>query len=451
MSRRSKSRWFALAAVTGMLAVSAASALSPGCDQLLNPYTGDSPRLVRDYVSFRGAEIPVNVLLPTDYASGRNYPVLYLLHGGGDDQDAWLATTDLVEFTDALPPEQQVIVVMPNELLSVGVYSDWQDGTEAWETFHIETVIPYIDSRYHTIADRSGRAIAGYSGGGFGSMHYATRHPALFAAAASFSGLVDIMHPGGIAIVSAMPVVNVYCSGDGDPRGPWGDVATQEVFWHGHNPTDLAPNLGGMSVFLSVGNGVPCNSDDAGRAVTAFPLSDVEPVARDMAQSFSDAMSDAGVAHTTCFPDCGIHDYPYFGEGLHRFWPQMLAAFGSSTPDAFDYRTTDGTFSVWGWTFEADGGRAAEFLDATSASCGGLTLHGSGLTKVTTANCFAPGSVVGLAGASDSAAVADADGRIIFSVDLGPAHDFQQYTPVARVMEAAGGYWTMKTVAFQTS
>lgn len=437
-----------LAAAVASIGVAPAEGASPGCDQFLNPYTGTSPRLVRDHVSFQGVDIPINVLLPTDYASGREYPVLYLLHGGGDDQDAWLATTDLVEFTDALPAEQQVIVVMPNEFLAVGLYSDWRDGTESWETFHIETVIPYIDSTYNTIPGRAHRAIGGYSGGGFGAMHYATRHPDLFVAGASFSGLVDITSPEGIAIVQAAILVNVYCSGDGEPTGPWGDFATQEVYWHGHNPTDLASNLRGMSVFLSAGNGLPCNQRDAGRAVTAFPLADVEPVARRMAESFSRELTEASVTHTTHFPACGIHDYPYFGEGLHLFWPQMLAAFGTAAPSSFDYRTPESPTSVWDWTFTADPLRAAEFLDVTDASSAGLVLTGSGTQSVTTASYFTASQVVSLSGAVEPSVVADPAGRITFHVDLGPTHNNQQYTPAARVLEAAGNYFTTKNITF---
>src|SRR5438128_1855963 len=61
----------------------------------------------------------------------------------------------------------------------------------AWETYHMRELIPWIDSHYPTVADRSGRAIAGLSMGGFGAMTYAAKHPDLFAAAGSFSGAVD--------------------------------------------------------------------------------------------------------------------------------------------------------------------------------------------------------------------------------------------------------------------
>jgi hypothetical protein len=47
-----------------------------------------------------------------------------------------------------------------------------------------------------------------------------------------------------------------------------------------------------------------------------------------------------------------------------------------------------------------------------------------------------------------SPVTADAEGRLTFTVDLGPAHTAQQYTPAARALEAAGGYWTSRVVRF---
>ena len=61
-----------------------------------------------------------------------------------------------------------------------------------WETYHVGELVPWIDATYRTIAARRGRAIAGLSMGGYGALSYAARHPGTFAAAASFSGALEV-------------------------------------------------------------------------------------------------------------------------------------------------------------------------------------------------------------------------------------------------------------------
>src|SRR5438270_13253936 len=124
-----------------------------------------------------------------------------------------------------------------------GFYSDWYgsdlDGhtpnpPPAWETFHIHELLPWVDGTFPTIASRAGRAIAGLSMGGFGSMSYAARHPDLFVAAAAFSGAVDSNRPAGAADDALTGLDG------GHPGDLWGPRLTQEVRWRAHNPWDLA-------------------------------------------------------------------------------------------------------------------------------------------------------------------------------------------------------------------
>jgi S-formylglutathione hydrolase FrmB len=68
-----------------------------------------------------------------------------------------------------------------------GWYSDWFNfgelGSPRWRTFHLRTVLPYVDRGFRTIRDRDFRVVAGLAMGGFGTMPYAARHPHLFAGA----------------------------------------------------------------------------------------------------------------------------------------------------------------------------------------------------------------------------------------------------------------------------
>jgi S-formylglutathione hydrolase FrmB len=110
----------------------------------------------------------VNVLLPDDYqTSGRTYPVLYMFHGGADDfrQFDFLGIRDL---TAGKP----IIVVMPD-----GGHAGWYSnpvssfvGPRNWETFHIAQLLPWIEANFRTYAEYDGRAIGGFSMGGFGAL-----------------------------------------------------------------------------------------------------------------------------------------------------------------------------------------------------------------------------------------------------------------------------------------
>src|SRR5262245_54612580 len=69
-------------------------------------YTGSSPRLQQTTI----AGYPVDVLLPVGYAqSGRRYPVVYVLHGGGQSAHTWPQFSDIIRFTEG----KDVIAVFP--------------------------------------------------------------------------------------------------------------------------------------------------------------------------------------------------------------------------------------------------------------------------------------------------------------------------------------------------
>src|SRR5206468_5266928 len=81
-----------------------------------------SPRLVRPVVD----GLVVNVLLPSDYATGnRRYPVLYLLHGGDYNENTWLDESDVAAFTAPFTGTRAAIVVMTDGG-PMGWYADWQ-------------------------------------------------------------------------------------------------------------------------------------------------------------------------------------------------------------------------------------------------------------------------------------------------------------------------------------
>src|SRR6185436_17099775 len=190
--------------------------------------------------------------------------------------------------------------------------------------------------------------------------------------------------------------------------------------WTGHDPVYLARNLQDVSVYISSATGVPCDDQVGADPFRAF----AESVVYLMSQSFDQALTDAGVTHTTKFRSCGIHLYSNSNQALAEFWPQMFKAFGRKRPHSFDYRTGDVSASAWNWSFDVLGGRAPEFLDITSASAHGLSVTGSGTIRVTTAPLFGKHERVAVSGLGGRPTTLHADdgGRISFDVMLEPPH-----------------------------
>jgi S-formylglutathione hydrolase FrmB len=259
----------------------------------------------------------MSVLLPASYAAQpeRRYPVLYLLGGGNDTFTTWLTDGGAAALTSNL----DLIVVMPDggHYPESGWYSDWKDGSRQWETFHADVLVHYVDDHYRTLGDGH-RAVAGLSMGGFGAMKYAARHPGLFAAAASFSGALDMrfLEPvSGVGWTLAHPFF-----GTPDDR-VWGNQVLDEATWRANNPADLAPNLRGTALFIACGNGFPGGAhDDPSNPGAYF----IEGGAYQQNLSFVRALDAAGVPHTDWFYGPGAHTYAYWHDDLAWALPKIL-------------------------------------------------------------------------------------------------------------------------------
>lgn len=146
-----------------------------------------------------GADRRLSVYLPPCYGKeGRKYPVLYLLHGSGGDETAWLDLGHVARIMDNLIARgeaEPMIVVMPNGNFSkqaapgetpenlafrpvmTNMLTDYKNG--AYEMAFTE-IIGFVDNKYSTIPDRQHRAIAGLSMGGFHSLYIALNYPGWF-------------------------------------------------------------------------------------------------------------------------------------------------------------------------------------------------------------------------------------------------------------------------------
>jgi S-formylglutathione hydrolase FrmB len=431
-----RTRSAALALALASLAMAApAQAADAG---LVNTDTAQlSPRLQELTFTTPALDAPtkVRVLLPENYdASGlTRYPVLYLLHGSFGDQTDWTVKGDAANLTAPYP----LIVVMP-ETGSVGNYSDWYNygrfGTPMWETFHIGQLLPWIDAHYPTDGTREGRAVAGLSMGGHGSMGYAARHPDLFAAAGSFSGAVDtnnlFVQPltANAGPMMGKPLDSVY-----------GPRATEEVRWRGDNPVDLAQNLRGM--FLQVDTG------DGGAGGPGGDSGDpVEADVYQMSVAFHRRLDELGIPHIWNYYGPGGHTWYYWSRDLRQFLPRMMDAFaGAKPPATFDYTAIEPAYDVFGWHVAIDR-PALEFSELRGAGRGGFSLSGSGKAQMTTAPYWTPGTLLTVTtengkGTTTQSLPADAAGRLSLPLTLGPANPEQQYSPNAAAWMATTRGW----------
>jgi S-formylglutathione hydrolase FrmB len=129
-----------------------------------------------------GSEQAATILLPSSYAaSSRRYPVLYLLHGGGQDHTAFATRAWF-----RAQASREMIIVTP------GVGDSWYVNSAAdpkakYEDFVVKDLVGFVDSQYRTIAAREGRAVAGVSMGAWGAMLFGLKHHQVFAAVGAFS------------------------------------------------------------------------------------------------------------------------------------------------------------------------------------------------------------------------------------------------------------------------
>jgi enterochelin esterase-like enzyme len=131
------------------------------------------------------------IYLPPDYeTSQRSYPVLYLLHGAGDDQTGWVQFGEVLVIADVAIKSGSataMIIVMPDANTGKRGYVNDVKGEWLYEDFFFQEFMPFIEKTYRIKADKRYRAIAGLSMGGEGTFIYALHHPELFSSACPLS------------------------------------------------------------------------------------------------------------------------------------------------------------------------------------------------------------------------------------------------------------------------
>lgn len=136
--------------------------------------------------------------LPQGYAtSGLRYPVIYFLHGLPASATAYQGLAWVERALEATGrPAILVIAQGASNSMSDPEYHNWGAGKN-WESALASELPAYIDAHYRTIADRSGRAIIGYSAGGYGATILGLHHPKEYSVIESWSGYFRPTDPSG--------------------------------------------------------------------------------------------------------------------------------------------------------------------------------------------------------------------------------------------------------------
>ena len=151
------------------------------------------------------------VYTPAGYEdSDKKFPVFYLLHGGGGDEDAWTTLGRTCQIMDNLIAQgkaKPMIVIMPNgnphqaaaftDAPAVPAGAPYDMGMGLFEESMVKDIIPYVESHYRVIATRDSRALAGLSMGGMQTLTLTGNYPTMFGYIGVMSmGLVDVTTMG---------------------------------------------------------------------------------------------------------------------------------------------------------------------------------------------------------------------------------------------------------------
>ena len=217
-------------------------------DGRMETYTFSSPSFsgVTPPLSPAGSNPHANVLLPADYASsGKRYPVLYLFHGGGGNYTQYDRELNIRAMTEG----RDLIVVMPD----AGVSWHCNPGSARnrkrdWETFQIDELIPWVDATFRTFPEQAGRAVSGFSMGGFGALKYTAKYYGHFASVSSHSGPASLRSING-AVAHWANASSTIDLGGGTVYGtPWDEARVSA-----DNPVERIESYRGKRIFLVSG------------------------------------------------------------------------------------------------------------------------------------------------------------------------------------------------------
>jgi S-formylglutathione hydrolase FrmB len=244
-------------------------------------------------------------LLPPSYDANkmRRFPVLYYLHGLGENEQMFVSS-DGWQLIEDLRDQGQIgefLIVTPDADRSF--YINSRDGRTRYEDFFIQEFLPYIEHRYRVLADRLHRGIAGISMGGYGALRFAFRYPQLFGSVSVHSAaLLEKLPAIAVSNPRQSPVMRMMGTAFGSPP----DLA----FWERNTPFTVARSSrpAGLKIYFDCGT-----ADEYGFNAGA--------------KQFHDLLTARGIPHEFhLYP--GGHDWQYFAAHLPASLQFESHAFG---------------------------------------------------------------------------------------------------------------------------
>ena len=209
--------------------------------------------------------VPYCIVLPAafDRDKSRHFPVLYALHGLGDNEQYLVHSGlwNLVEDMRERGALKDFLIASPDG--DRAFYINSKDGKSRYEDFLVLEFFPFIEKRYRAAPGRANRAITGVSMGGYGALHLAFHHPELFSSVSAQSAALVEKLPNVLGNVPS-PERSRALSAFGNPP----DAA----FWEKNSPIMLArtANLAGLKIYFDCGD-----QDDYGFETGATALDKV--------------------------------------------------------------------------------------------------------------------------------------------------------------------------------
>ena len=161
-----------------------------------NTTTQTKGSIVKDIViksAILDREMKYSVYLPANYSEQKKYPVIYLLHGYGGDQNEWFKYDDLADDADAMIASGEIpemIVVTPDGQTWMYIDNCYGNGLN-YEQYFFEELMPEVENKYSISMEKGSRFIGGFSMGGYGALRYGVMHNSLFSYVYAMSSVIS--------------------------------------------------------------------------------------------------------------------------------------------------------------------------------------------------------------------------------------------------------------------
>ena len=211
-----------------------------------------------------GQPVKYSVYLPPSYAAGgKTYPVVFFLHGLGEDEKAW-AERGGKEVLDKLIADKtigEVILAIPDGGRSF--YTNYFDGSKKFEDFIVQEFVPFIESSYRAVGGAKGRALSGSSMGAYGALKIGMKHPDAFSSVSGHGAVLVDKFPETIAPGTRefryLQILEV----------PFGKPFHRD-YWEAENPIRIAENpekFKGLKLYFDCGDRDRYGFDAGARAL----------------------------------------------------------------------------------------------------------------------------------------------------------------------------------------